>query len=67
MDQLFEVKLLRLAQEDIECIFCWLQERSAGGATRWYSAFQEAAMELSREPTVHRLVNHFMSTSMTLV
>ena len=50
MDQQFKVKLLRLAQEDVDSIFCWLQERSAGGANRWYSAFQEAAMELSREP-----------------
>ncbi|MEQ1825344.1 MAG: type II toxin-antitoxin system RelE/ParE family toxin [Pirellula sp.] len=50
MDQLFEVKLLRIAHEDVESIYCWLLKRSPIGANRWYLAFQEAAMDLSREP-----------------
>ena len=50
MDTRFEVYLLRRAQEDVDSIFRWIQERSPIGANRWYAAFQGAAMDLAREP-----------------
>ena len=55
MDPLFKVVVLRLAVEDVECIYCWLHERSSDGANRWYLAFQDATLGLSQEPELHSL------------
>ena len=50
MDLSHQVVILRLANEDVDFIFKWLQERSPFGANRWYAAFLDSAASLASDP-----------------
>jgi plasmid stabilization system protein ParE len=51
----FEVRILRLARNDVDSILTWISKQSPLGAKRWYEAFQRTANSLSTEPYSHAL------------
>lgn len=49
----YTVRILTNAWSDADRIFDWLVARSSTGATRWYSAFLDAASDLAVTPLRH--------------
>ncbi len=50
MSKVYQVTVLRRANEDIDSIYRWLFQASPKGAALWYSYFIEAAASLKTDP-----------------